>query len=95
MIRTMLTTVDNPHSPFENFPAWLAYDMACGYNTSGLLARIANTTEELSEVDYENEIRRAVEEIVEENVSGIHRMVTKEFDEPTEVPATELKKTSV
>jgi hypothetical protein len=87
MIRTMLTTIDNPHSPFENWPAWLAYDMACGYNSSGLLARIANTTEELSEADYEAEIRRAVEEIVDENVSGIHVMITKEFSDEAEVPA--------
>lgn len=79
MIRTMLTTVDNPHDPFENFPAWLAYDMACGYNSSGLLARIANTSDDLPEAEYEAAIRRAVQEIVDENVSGLHRMVTKEF----------------
>ena len=79
MIRVMLTTEDNPFSPFDNFDAWLSYDMACGYNTSGLLARIAMTSDELSELDYEQEISRAVDEIVAENVSGIHKKVTKEF----------------
>lgn len=79
MIRTMLTTVDNPHSPFENWDAWLSYDLACGYNTSGLLARIANTSHELSDKDFDVALQAAIDEIVEENVSGLHRKVTKEF----------------
>jgi hypothetical protein len=85
MLRTMLTTIDNPHSPFENWDAWLAYDMAAGYNSSGLLARVAVVSSELSDVDYNNEIARAVDEIVSENVSGVHRKVTKEVEPSFEV----------
>lgn len=77
-IKTMLTTVDNPHSPFENWDAWLAYDLAAGYNTSGLLARIANVSHELSDKDFDDVIVDAIDEIVRENVSGLHRKVTKE-----------------
>ena len=36
----MLTTVDNPHSPFDEFGAWYTFDLQQGYRTSELLARI-------------------------------------------------------
>ena len=75
--RTLLTTVDNPHSPFDAWSEWLAYDMACGYNTCGLLARIANVSSEISEADYQLAIDQAIDEIVRENVSGLHRKVTR------------------
>lgn len=71
----MLTTVDNPYSPFTQFDEWFAFDVAKGYNTSGLLARITVTSVELSEADQSVAIENAIEEIVRENVSGMHRMV--------------------
>lgn len=79
MIRTMLTTVDNPYSPFDDWDSWLSFDMAAGYNTSGLLARIAVVSNDLSEADVEQAISQAIDEIVFENVSGVHKKVTKEF----------------
>lgn len=82
-IRRMLTTIDNPHSPFENWPAWLAYDMAAGYNTSGLLARIAVVSNDVSDNENENALHLAMEEIVRENVSGLHMIVEKEVSEET------------
>ena len=41
MRAVMLTTVDNPFNPFENFQEWYKIDMQFGYNTCALLARIA------------------------------------------------------
>lgn len=38
--RRMLTTIDNPHSPFDDFPGWHLYDLSKGYNTSALMARL-------------------------------------------------------
>lgn len=78
---SMLTTYDNPHSPFDDYDAWLAFDMAAGHNTSGLLARIAKVSYEISEKDFDLAIEQAIDEIVRENVSGIHRKVTREFDD--------------
>ncbi len=43
----MLTTVDNPFSPFTQWVEWYAYDTASGYHTCALLARIAITSDEL------------------------------------------------
>jgi hypothetical protein len=75
MMVHMLTTVDNPFSPFTQFNEWFAFDTVKGYNTSGLLARLVITSDEISEADQNVAIETAMEEIVRENVSGMHRMV--------------------
>lgn len=78
MQRTMLTTVDNPHSPFNEWDAWFQWDLQAGYNTSGLLARIAQVSHELSDEDFALAIEKAIDEIVYENVSGVHKKVFRE-----------------
>lgn len=77
MSDSMLTTVDNPYDPFTQFDAWLSYDTVSGYHTLGLLARIAKTSDELSEADQSRAIENAIDEIVYENVLGIFRKVTR------------------
>jgi hypothetical protein len=84
MVIALLTTVDNPHSPFEDWDAWFNWDALHGYHTPGLLARIAVTSHELSDKDFNLEIENAIDEIVRENVTGVHRKVTKEVPDPTE-----------
>lgn len=77
----MLTTVDNPYDPFTQFDEWDAEDRRLGYFTSSLLARVTITSDDLSEVDQDLDIERAIDEIVKENVSGMHRKVEyKEID---------------
>lgn len=81
MIESMLTTVDNPYDPFDQFDLWYAYDLQAGYNTPGFLARIAVVSEESSEADQSLAIEEAIDEIVRENVLGIYRKVTREIPE--------------
>lgn len=85
MKRSMLTTVDNPFSPFDEFEEWQAYDLFNGYHTSSLLARVAVVSEDLSDADYHLSIEQAIDEIVEENVSGMHTKVTREVSEDAKV----------
>lgn len=73
----MLTTVDNPFNPFNEFVQWYNFDEAAGYSTSGLLARVAKTSDELSPRDQQLELDRAMIEIAHENVSGMHRLVSE------------------
>jgi hypothetical protein len=79
--RSMLSTIDNPHSPFDDFPAWYAYDVSSGYHSTAFLGRIANLSDQLSEADYDLAIDQAIDEIVRENVLGIYIKVEKEFSE--------------
>ena len=64
MKTAMLTTVDNPFDPFDDFDSWFMYDSQKGYNSCGLLARIAHTSDGLSDVENEKEINRAIDEII-------------------------------
>ena len=73
----MLTTVDNPFDPFTQFDEWLAYDMQLGYNTSAFLARIAKVSGELPQPDQDRAIQEAIDEIVNENVSGMWKKVAR------------------
>ena len=73
----MLTTVDNPFDPFTRFDEWLAYDTKLGYDTPGMLARIAKISNDLSEPDQAVAIQNAIDEIVAENVSGMWRKVSQ------------------
>lgn len=74
----MLTTIDNPWNPFTHWDEWYALDEALGYHSTALLGRVAVSSLELSEYDQELEITRAINEIVRENASGMHRKVTKD-----------------
>ena len=71
----MLTTVDNPYDPWTQWDEWFAWDMNAGYHTPGLLARIALAPDNLSEGDQYVVIQQAIDEIVRENVLGVHRKV--------------------
>ena len=79
LLRSMLTTVDNPHDPFTDYPAWFSYDTASGYHSASFLARILKDSDELSDVDQELANEQAIDEIVRENVLGVFRKVTREI----------------
>ena len=80
MAEYMLTTVDNPFSPFTQFDEWYAFDEAAGYRTTSFLARIVVTSDELSEADQNVAIDNAIDEIVKENVLGLYRKVSSDSD---------------
>ena len=61
----MLTTVDNPYNPFTHFDSWYAFDTQKKYNSSAYLARIAKTSTEFSDADYEREVEDAINWIIE------------------------------
>lgn len=74
----MLTTVDNPYDPFTRFDEWFEWDTSHGYYTTAYLARVAITSDELSEVDQKLSIVQAIDEIVYENILGVYRKVSSD-----------------
>ena len=56
MVRCFLTTFDNPYNPYEQFEQWYQYDMDHGYNSSGLLMRLAQTSSQFTDNDNAYEI---------------------------------------
>ena len=73
--RVMLTTVDNPFDPFTQFDEWYAWDEEAGYHTTAFLARVVISSDELSEYDQRLAYEEGVNEIIRENVSGMHARV--------------------
>lgn len=81
MSASMLTTVDNPYNPFIQFDDWKAFDESKGYYTCEYLARIAKTSDELSDADNTDAVEEAINEIIFFDLLGIYQKVTKEnFD---------------
>ena len=78
MSKCMLTTFDNPYNPFEQFTSWFLFDVEKGYNTCSYLARIARTSDQLSEEENELEIERAIDEIIKYDFRNIYKKVTKQ-----------------
>ena len=70
-----LTTFDNPYNPFKDFDKWFVFDVTHGYNSCGYLARIATTSQQLTDEENENEINRAIEEIVALNPTLYKKVV--------------------
>jgi hypothetical protein len=73
----MLTTIDNPYDPFEDFKSWFKYDVEHGYNTCGYLARISRTTEQFTDIENAIEIENAIDEIIEHDFMHIYKKITK------------------
>jgi hypothetical protein len=80
----MLTTTDNPYDPFNEYDKWSGYDASQGYYTCSYLARVARTSDELSEVEEATAIEQAIDEIVSMNVLGIYKKVQREINDELE-----------
>lgn len=80
-----LTTLDNPFDPIDDFDNWYLYDIEKNYGTCSYLARMAKTSEILSNQDFEDEIERAIDDIVEQEriIGGIpqYKKVVKVIEE--------------
>lgn len=83
----LLTTEDNPYNPFTDWDSWYNFDIFKGYDTCGLLARVAFTVDDFEDGGTLDAMRQ----IVEYNLSGKHVIVTKEtFDQLVPTFETEL-----
>ena len=75
--RCMLTTFDNPYSPFEQFTSWFLFDMEKGYDSCAYLGRIARTSDQLSEEENDLEVERAIDEIIKYDFMNIYKKVKR------------------
>ena len=73
----MLTTIDNPFNPFTQFKEWFLFDVEKGYNTCSYLARIVNLSEDFSQKEVDEEIERAIDEIIMLNPLNIYKKIHK------------------
>lgn len=72
-----LTTFDNPFDPVEQFSDWFRYDVDQGYYSCAYLARIAKTSEQFSDEENNQEIERAIDEIIKHDFMNIYKKVKR------------------
>lgn len=85
----MLTTFDNPYDPFDDFISWWMFDTEMGYNTCGLLGRIARYSEDFSMKEEDDDRKRAIDQIIDNDFLNIYKKVTRnESDESDEANET-------
>lgn len=75
-----LTTFDNPYDPFDDFTSWFLYDVGKGYNTCGYLDRISNVTDDMTQKEANEEIERAIDEIIEINPLNMYKKVERKVE---------------
>ena len=81
MAQVMLTTIDNPFDPFEQFDSWLRFDMDKGYNSCSYLARIAKTSDQLTEKENAKELERAIDEIIKYDFLNLYKKVVRDEEQ--------------
>ena len=72
----LLSTTDNPFNPHTEWDQWLAWDLP-RHNSLALLARVAKVSDDLPDSVNDSEVDDAIDEIVRENVSGMHIRVAR------------------
>lgn len=77
MATSMLTTIDNPFDPFEDFTSWMLFDKEKGYDSSERLMRIAQLSDDMTQKEVDDEIERAINEIIKYDFMNIYRKITQ------------------
>lgn len=72
LVQTRLTTVDNPFSVFTQYEDWYRYDRDHDYGTVELLARFTCVSDELSDTENEEEMKRVVYDIIEHDMEHMY-----------------------
>lgn len=75
--KVMLSTVDNPFDPIDQFDDWRRFDEEKGYHSCNYLARIAEISDDMTQKEQDEEIERAIDEIILRNPLGIYKKVKK------------------
>ena len=77
----MLSTIDNPFNPFEDYSSWLMFDKEKGYDSAERLMRIAKLTDDMTQKEENEEIERAIDEIIKYDFLNVYTKVSKTLNE--------------
>lgn len=74
----MLTTVDNPWDPVDNFDSWMQFDLEKGYDSCALLAKVAKVSDQFSEEEYSDAVENAIDEIIKYDFLHVYKKFVKQ-----------------
>lgn len=75
--RVNITTIDNPYDPFDDFEHWYLFDKEKGYNTSDKLGRLTKLKDDMSSVEENIEVERAIDRLIEIDPLGIYEKIIR------------------
>jgi len=78
MKQYLLTTVDNPYHPIDQYDQWRDFDMENGYYTEQRLAKIAKTSYNLTDLENQRNINAAIDDFIRLDELGLYRRVVVE-----------------
>lgn len=78
----MLTLIDNPFDYFTDFRNWRMFDIEYSQKNDTLLccehlARIANLSDDMTQRERDEEIERAIDEIIFYDFRNVYKKVSK------------------
>lgn len=83
MIKSMLTTTDNPFNPFDDFDNWYTYDESMGYHSCSLLANFLSNDLMINVSDkiknYQQE--QAIDNIIKTDPLNLYTKVQRDVEE--------------
>lgn len=69
------------------YDAWYRFDEGKGYHSCAYLARIARTSDQLSDAENEQELERAIDDIIKYDPLGIYKKVKADTKDSPPVSA--------
>lgn len=76
----MITTLDNPFNPYEEWDEWWQYDHQYGHCSWELVDRLANTSDELPDSINEREVDKAIQLILDTDFECKYVKVTPHYN---------------
>lgn len=89
MAKYMITTVDNPFDPAEDFKRWWLFDVEHHYKTCEKLARLAQFRDDMSDEEVEAANEYAIDRMIELDFEKIYKKIEIKEDE-NEIIETEI-----
>jgi hypothetical protein len=78
----MLTTKDNPYSPFDQFELWQMFDIEMGYQTCERLGKVIRLEDDMTDSEKEEAMDQAIDEIIKYDPLGVYVRATENSTYP-------------
>jgi hypothetical protein len=75
-----ITTNDNPYDPFEQFTLWDLFDKEKGYYSNQKVARLANFTDDMTELEVCEENERAIDRLIAIDFTNSFKKVKRQVN---------------
>ena len=72
-----VTTFDNPYDPFEQFAQWDLFDKEHGYNSNQKVARLLETSDDMTENEMFQAYENAIDLLIEIDFTNTYKKIKR------------------